>query len=100
MVRKHKHYFLILLIIVSLACALPTFPITDSNTINTAAPTEPVNVSLPTNASTATFTFTPTLIQLTQPNSETPVFTLTLDPNTTTPSITPFPTLTIEPVTI
>lgn len=99
MFRYPKHLF-ILLIITSLACAVPGLTLPNTNDANTALPTESVNFSSPTSAFTPTFTFTPTLIQLTRPNTETPTITLTLDLNTATQTNTPFPTATIELVII
>lgn len=97
------------LLLASLACAVPGLPVADPNAVSTAA-AETVIAGLtqdaaqifftPTQAPTLTPTPTPTLIRFTQlPNTETP----TLDPlsvASSTPTLEPAVTATLEEVII
>lgn len=98
MFRNQTKYFFIILIITSLACAVPSFNTPPQAIVNTET-SIPVftETSLPTSA--PTFTFTPTLIRPTQPIrtstqpatiTSTPLFTINLFTGTPTISnITP-----------
>jgi hypothetical protein len=105
MFRASKFYFPIILIITSLACAVPGLTLPDTNAVSTTASEiiPETSTSLPTITASVTFTSTPTLIPLDRPNTETPTQTsiFTLTPSTGTPSgIASLSTPTTSSVTI
>lgn len=96
MLQNHIRYFFIILVIISLACAVPSLPVQEQPISNTET-SLPVftETSLPTSA--PTFTFTPTLIRPTQPTNtstqpatitSTPLFTINISTGTPTISNT------------
>lgn len=96
MLRNQRKYFFIILVIISLACAVPSLPVQEQTIINTET-SQPVftETLLPTSLPSATFT--PTLIRPTQPTStstqpatitSTPLFTINLFTGTPTISNT------------
>jgi hypothetical protein len=102
MFQNKKLYLLSILLIISLACAVPTFTAPQQRIINTET-SQPsfTETFLPT--SIPTFTFTPTLIRATaKPVTETftPNPSVTFENMTATISTDTFSTLTIESVSI